>query len=588
MITFKKLFAMLTRKQRRTASVLLGLMFVGTIAETASIGLIIPVTALMFDPDAANRPWIQALLVSLGRPTQAQLVVGGMLALFCLYLSKAIFLAFLAWRQNKFVFGVRAVISQRLFQGYLRQPWSFHLQRNSGQLINILATETNQFTGGALLPALQLIAELMVLVGISALLVLVEPTGAFVLFAVIGLAIWCFQQMTRGPLLSWGQARLDHECNRIQHLQQGFGGAKEIKLLGREAEFLDQYRVHNFGSARVVEYLNTLQQVPRLLIEVLAMGCLAILVLIMVWQDRTPAAVLQTLGLFAVAAFRLMPSVNRIINTSQSLRNARPVIDTLQREFSLLQDDAPIEGCAPLNFEQFIKLENVAYKYDDAKASALSDISLSIPRGASIGFIGASGAGKSTIVDVILGLLTPTVGKVSVDGVDIRTNLREWQKRIGYVPQSIFLTDESLRRNVAFGLPQDQIDDAAVRRAIRAAQLETFVSSLPDGLETLVGERGVRLSGGQRQRIGIARALYHDPQVLVLDEATSALDNATEEAVMVGVNALIGQKTLVIVAHRLSTVARCDVLYALEQGRIVERKGFRNITRDAAETVGQP
>jgi ABC-type multidrug transport system fused ATPase/permease subunit len=239
---------------------------------------------------------------------------------------------------------------------------------------------------------------------------------------------------------------------------------------------------------------------------------------------------------------------------------------------------APEKG-GPLAFSKAIVLEGVSYRYPSTVAAALSDITLKIPRGASIGFVGGSGAGKSTLVDLILGLLTPTTGQVRVDEVDIQTNLRGWQDQIGYVPQTVFLTDDSLRRNVAFGLSEDQIDDSAVQRALRAAQLEEFVNSLPEGVQTHVGERGVRLSGGQRQRIGIARALYHDPQVLVLDEATSALDTATEEGVMAAVNRLIGEKTLIIVAHRLSTVARCDRLFRLEKGRIVDEGSFQSISQ---------
>jgi ATP-binding cassette, subfamily B, bacterial PglK len=575
MIAFRKLSAVLTPKERTRAAVLLGLMIIGSLAETASIGLIIPTMGLMFNAGAAaDHPWLQSFLARLGQPSHNQLVVGGILVLFALYLSKAVLLGFLTWKQNRFLFAVRAALSERLFQGYLRQPWSFHLQRNSAQLINILATETNQFTANALLPALIVVAESMVLFGIAILLILAEPTGALVLVALIGLAAWSFQRLARDHLLRWGRARLHHEGYRVQHLQQGLGAAKEVILLGREAEFLAQYSAHNVRSTRAVELQNTIQQMPRLFIEVFALGGLTILALTMVWQGKPPATVLATLGLFAIAAIRLMPSTSRIVAGLQSLRNAEPVIDTLRREFLLLEDRAGPAPNAPLPFNDRITLEGVTYQYEPAMAPSLCNISLWIPRGASIGFIGGSGAGKSTLVDVILGLLTPTRGQVKVDGVDVLTNLRGWQNQIGYVPQSIFLTDDSLRRNVALGLPEDQIDDTAVRRALRAVQLETFVSNLPEGLETRVGERGVRLSGGQRQRIGIARALYHDPQVLVLDEATSALDTETEEAVMAAVNAFVGQKTLVVVAHRMSTVARCDVLYRLEHGKIVEGRNL--------------
>jgi ABC-type multidrug transport system fused ATPase/permease subunit len=282
------------------------------------------------------------------------------------------------------------------------------------------------------------------------------------------------------------------------------------------------------------------------------------------------ASIVPTLALFAAAAFRLMPSVNRVLTAMQTLRYGLPVIDTLYEELKLEVPDA-IDDFSEVSpgFRQEIRLNEVSYTYQGALSPALNGLALSIKVGEFVGFIGSSGSGKSTLVDIVLGLLPCDSGRIEVDGQDIQENMRAWQNQIGYVPQAIYLTDDTLRRNVAFGLPNEQIDDVAVQKAIKAAQLEEFVATLPEGLETVVGERGVRLSGGQRQRIGIARALYHDPSVLVLDEATSALDTATESGVMKAVNALQGSKTIIMVAHRLSTVEHCDRLYKLEQGRIV-------------------
>ena len=290
----------------------------------------------------------------------------------------------------------------------------------------------------------------------------------------------------------------------------------------------------------------------------------------MIWRGKPLEALLPTLGLFTAAAFRLMPSVNRVLAGFQSLRFTLPVVDTLHSEFRLFNATIAPKHGQPLPFKHALTLHQVSFQYPSTEAQALRGVSLTIPLGASVGFIGGSGAGKSTLVDIILGLLTPVSGTVKVDGIDIQTNLRGWQDQIGYVPQSIYLTDDTLRRNVAFGLPADQIDEAAVWRAIQAAQLEQFVNDLPQGLDTPVGEHGIRLSGGQRQRIGIARALYHDPRIMVLDEATSSLDTATEREVMEAVRALQGNKTLLIVAHRLSTTEHCGRLFRLEQGRLVE------------------
>jgi len=571
MSTVRKIYQLLTRNQRRSAAVLLGMMLIGMALETFGIGLIIPVLGLLTAQDlAASYPLLEPLLDALGRPTHEQLIMGTMLALAGIYGIKALFLAFLAWRQSRFAYDAQASLSQKLFNGYLRQPWAFHLQRNSAQLIRNATVEVGQFTNNALLPGILLLTESLVLLGIGTLLLVVEPLGALAVVSTLGLAAWGFQRMTRGHILHWGRARQYHEGLRIQHLQQGLGGAKEVKLLGRENDFVAQYSMHNLGSARMARRQNTMKQLPRLWLELLAVTGLAGLVLVMIAQGKPLGALLPTLGVFAAAAFRLMPSANRLLGAIQSLRYGLPVIETLHREIRLLEGTALPERKSLLPFESALTLKEVCFKYPNTETLALDRVSMAIARGNSVGFIGGSGAGKSTLVDVILGLLAPTSGQVMVDGFDIQTNLRGWQDQIGYVAQSIFFTDDSLRRNVAFGLAEHQIDDEAVARAIRAAQLEDFVNSLPHGVNTVVGERGVRLSGGQRQRIGIARALYHDPKVLVLDEATSSLDTGTEKGVMEAVNALHGNKTILIVAHRLSTLEGCDRLFRMEQGRLVE------------------
>lgn len=550
-------------------------MIAGMALETLCTGLVIPAIALLTHQDlSADYPQMQPLLDALGNPAQAELILIVMLGLVGVYLVKNLFLAYLAWRQSRFAYGVQAQLSQRLFTTYLRQPYTFHLQRNSAQLIRNVTGEVSMFTD-AIVGSLNLATELMVLFGISCLLLVVEPLGTLITVLVLGGAAWIYHHGTRARIARWGKSRQLHDGLRMQHLQQGLGGAKDVKLLGREGDFLAQYRVHNLQSARVEQYQATVQLLPRLGLELLAVAGLATLAIVMLAQGRM-ATIVPTLGLFAVAAFRLMPAVDRVLHAVQTLRYNAPVVNTLHEELKLAGVE-PVagrrwhrgqDGTAPA-FQTDIRLGNITYTYPAAATPALTDLTIRVRKGESVGFVGPSGSGKSTLVDVILGLLTPGTGQVAVDGKDIQPNLRAWQDQIGYVPQSIYLTDDTIRRNVAFGLPDDEIDDAQVRRAIRAAQLDEFVAGLPDGLETLVGERGIRLSGGQRQRIGIARALYHDPAVLVLDEATSALDTAAEHGVMQAVAALQGRKTILIVAHRLSTVGGCDRLYRLEQGRIV-------------------
>lgn len=568
----KKIWSLFEPAQKRAALILLGMMLIGMVLETLGIGLVIPALALMTKADLAVRyPAITPALAALGHPTQMQLIVGGMLILVGVYAVKTMFLSFLTFIQLKYVFGVQESLSNRLFTIYLRQPYSFHLQRNSGQLIQNVVNETTQFTQSALNPGMMLLTELIVLAGIVVLLLLIEPLGSFVMMVTLIITAFFFGGVTKRRVFNWGKARQFHDGQRIQHLQQGLGSAKDVKLLGREDEFITQYAKHNRNSAIMGERQHFLAALPRLWLELLAVIGLAVLVLGMLAQGKAVDDLLPILGLFAAAAFRLIPSFTKILSAVQSLRFSVPVINTLHAELNLPnRAQNSTNGTVAMPFKQTLQLKSVCFEYPDTGSDALNGINLSILRGTSVGFVGASGAGKSTLIDVILGLLTPTQGQVEVDGENIQKNLRAWQDQIGYVPQTIYLTDDTLRRNVAFGIASDQIDERAVQSAISAAHLEGFVANLPDGLNTPVGERGVRLSGGQRQRIGIARALYHDPAILVLDEATSALDTETENCIIDAIRALQGKKTIIVVAHRLTTVSHVDRLFVLDKGTIID------------------
>jgi ATP-binding cassette, subfamily B, bacterial PglK len=570
MQTLRKIWDLMLREQRRSAVILLGLMLVGMVLETLGVGLIVPAFALMTQGDVPARyPAAAPVLRLLGQPSQSTLVVWGMLLLVGVYGFKALFLAFLTWRQMRFVYGMQAELSHRMFAGYLRQPYVFHLQRNSAQLIRNSITETNLFTQTCLVAGLSLITELLVVIGIALLLLVVAPAGALVVMMILGSAAWAFHRMTDKRMRRWGAARQVHEGLRIQHLQQGLGAAKDVKLLGRERQFLLAYEEHNLGAARVGARQQTLQQFPRFGLELLAVCALAALVVVLIGQHKPIAALVPILGLFAAAAFRVLPSANRIMMAVQQTRYALPAISVLHDELTTLEARTESESAKPAKFDESIVLEDVSYRYPGSDRDAVQNVRLTVAKGTSIGLIGGSGEGKSTLIDIVLGLLTPSRGTVRVDGLDIQGNLRGWQSRIGYVPQAIFLTDDTLRRNVAFGIADDLIDEVRVWSALGAAQLELFVRALPGGLDTTVGERGVRLSGGQLQRIGIARALYHDPSVLVLDEATSSLDTTTERDLIDAVSALRGEKTIIIVTHRMSTVEHCDWLFRLEAGRIV-------------------
>lgn len=577
----KKLNLLLTKEQRRSGIMQLFYLFISMILETASIGLLIPALTIMSQGDIGSRyPSFKPLLEKLGNPSQENLLIYFMLLVVGIYFLKMIFLAIMAWKQSKFIYGLQSYFSQKLFNGYLFQPYSFHLQKNSAHLIRNATSMVAQMTGG-LMALLSSLTELCTLIGILGFLIYVQPLATILIIAFLGISGGVFQRFTSKRLLHWGKAYQYHEVMRIQHLQQALGGIKDVKLLGREGEFINEFHIHNQGSATVSQRQQALQVLPRLWIELLAIIGMSGLVIIMVNRGNPLESVLTTLGLFAAAAFRMIPSLNRIMAATQSVRYAQPAIEILYDELCSI-DKLPDDGRSDhgaLPFKNAVSLENIYFQYETSSVESLQNINLSIPQGSTIGFVGTTGAGKSTLVDIILGLLTPVRGVVKVDGVDINTSMRSWQNKIGYVPQTIFLTDDTLRRNIAFGIAPENIDEAAIERALASAQLSDFVNSLPEKLETIVGERGVRLSGGQRQRIGIARALYHDPSVLVLDEATSSLDNATEKSVMSAINELHGYKTIIIIAHRLSTVEFCDRIFKLESGKIVDEGETKKVLK---------
>jgi ABC-type multidrug transport system fused ATPase/permease subunit len=568
--SLKKLWLMLSPAQHRSAMILLGLMVIGMVMETLGISLIIPIIALMTKGDlSSDYPMLIPWLEFLGNPSQKELIIFSMLILAGVYFVKVVFLVFLVWLQARFLSWVNSDFSLRLYTSYLRQPYAFHLKRNSVELIRNAINQTSQ-VAGAIQSYLAIATEFFILFGILALMLVVEFVGTLMVLSVFGLASWGFYSFTRRRIRLWGEEYQNHDKLRLQYLREGLGAAKDVKLLGREKEFLDRYQLHNLGSAQISKKRSVLTALPRFWLEILGVTGIVSVVLLMITQNRSMESLVPTLGVFAVAAFRLMPSANRFLNATQNVRFLSAAFNNLHQEFSLLEQAEYQKEYSSLTFDEALVLENVSFCYPSTEALVLKQISLSIRQGESVGFIGSTGAGKSTLVDIILGLLVPTSGVVKVDGIDIQTSPRGWQDRIGYVPQSIFLTDDTIRNNIAFGLPRDQIDDAAVWNSLCSAQLDQFVKGLPGGLDAQIGEGGVRLSGGQRQRIGIARALYYNPSVLVLDEATSSLDTITESDFIDAICALKGDKTLIIVAHRLTTIEHCDYLFKLGDGEIVE------------------
>lgn len=574
----RKIWQLLNSAEKKAAIVLLVLMFIGMIFEMIGVGLIIPVMTALMNPELMRKypggDWLASFLVSSDPSLMLYTVLGVMLIVFAI---KALVLAVLAWKQADFTYGLLSAISGRLFKSYLARPYIFHLSHNSAQLVRNAVTETQVFALNIISPAISLIAEVLVLLGICTLLLYIEPLGSIVVILVVGSIALVFHQYSRECTARWGTERQLHEGVRIKVLQEGLSTAKEIILLDRAEAFTERYDRHAQISASSAGKQTLVVQLPRLLLELVAVLGMGALVAIQLYGGQTMQQILPVLMVFAAAAFRLMPSVNRVLIALNSLQYGMSVLNVLHAEVGrdevkpvLVSGrvDGPILKC---------ELKNVKMSYPDSERNALNGITLTFVGGEMIGFIGPSGAGKSTLVDVVLGLLPPSAGEIFINGKEMDLRSPDWKRRLGYVPQSIVLTDDTIRRNVAFGLDDEKIDDAAVWVALRSAQLADFVAALPDSVDTVVGERGVRLSGGQRQRIGVARALYGDPEILVMDEATSALDSATESDVMDAVRCLHGQKTILVVAHRLSTVAECDRLYRMEGGRVVQIGSPRQI-----------
>ncbi len=566
----KNLIRVLPPKTINKLFPLIILIFVGTILETFGVWVILPVFNL-FKKSNIELTFIGLKFIpaSYGINTEFKMAIFVLSFFLLFYLLKTLFLSYLAHRQNKFAYTIQTDLAHNLFKNYLKKPWPFHLENNSALLTRNIIVETSVLTTNALLPAMLLLTEGFAIFGIGILLVTIEPLGSFITLVSLGIVALVFNFFTKKMINKWGHSRQYHEGKRMQHLQQGLGGVKEVILLGKELFFINAFDLHNIKGANANQNQITLQQLPRLFIELFAILTLSILVLVLIYFNKPLDKILPVLGIFSLAAFRLMPSISRVMNANQSIRFVLPALTILKSDIDYTKTVENNE-IYELKFDNEIVLENIYFTYNNQINESIKDLNIIIKPNDSIGIIGTSGAGKSTLVDIIIGLLKPTSGSIHVDGINIQNNLKSWHKLIGYVPQSIFLTDDSIKNNIAFGLKDEEVDMTALYSAIYAAQLSDFINSLPDGIETIVGERGARISGGQRQRIAIARALYHNPQILVFDEATSALDDDTERSVMNTINNLMDTKTLIIVTHKLQTVSKCNKIYKIENGVIKE------------------
>ena len=497
------------------------------------------------------------------------------LLLFVTYIVKNIFLGFSAWIQRGFLTKITARLSSRILETYLMQPYQYHLSNNSSLLIRN-TQDVSRIIASGVEPSLTIMAEGLIALVLLLFMLSVEPVGTLCTVSLMLLSAFLIQLLFNRRLKRWGSFRQIQKAKILKIIQQALGSVKDVRILGREGWFIEAHRDLQFTDADLVRRINLAQTIPRLFLEVTAISGLSVLILVMFLTGSEVGDIAPTVGLFAATAFRVLPSINKIVNAKQLLKVDRTTFETVHHDLTLTIPDSVNQVDQRFAFDS-VTTKDLVFHYASNVNNVLCNVNVEVSRGEAVGFVGQSGSGKSTLIDIMLGLLKPQSGSISINGQLIDDVKQSWQKQIGYIPQTIFLMDDSLRRNIAIGIADNEIDEVAVRDALKSAQLEDFIASLPDGLDTVVGERGVRLSGGQRQRIGIARALYHRPSVLVLDEATSSLDTETEHEVMKAVQALQGDKTVIIVAHRLSTVEYCDRLYRLDAGRIVDEGTFDEV-----------
>jgi len=578
--SIRQVIEILDQATRVHFTLLLIPMLLMTALEIASIGLIIPVVqVLVLGQQGGTFTTIILDVLPIEDNKNLTLWVTGLFAVF--FVIKNILLLLLIYIVNRVVTYKTAIYARKLFNIYLLRSMEFHFHNNSAKLLLNITTGINRSLETTRL-VLMMVLDAMMMLGALVLLIFVEPVAtisAAVILSIVGLLFYFISS----PIFRfWGEMSVVLDRSLIKWINQSFNGIRDVKLMQAEG-FLNR-RIGD-TSLRRAYYLclsTTSIHIPRLLIEMVVIIGFLVIVLILLSAEQKPADIITVLGLFGMASLRLMPSLNRFLTSATELRRSAAYISQIYEAFTTIEAPSFISNnlqqVVPISFKNKVELKNVSYTYPAAEYPALTDINLSILKGQLIGFVGSSGAGKSTLMDILLGLLPPSSGQFLIDGKSVIEHVDEWQANIGYVPQKIFLMDDSLRRNIAFGVEDNEIDDTRISNSIRQAKLHDFVESLPDGLATKVGEHGTRLSGGQRQRIAIARALYFGPEVLIFDEATSALDNITEHEIHTALESLAVEKTILIVAHRLSTVRKCDQLVFMMDGRIKEIGTYHELT----------
>ncbi|WP_088001254.1 ABC transporter ATP-binding protein [Gottfriedia solisilvae] len=574
----KKVLLLFNKGEKKKLLLIFFMMIVSALFETFGIGVIVPFVGIVTNPSMiTEQASINYLYKFFNFQSTTTFMIFAVIALLFIFIVKNLYILLFLYVQNRIVLNQQVKLSKRLFETYLSKPYSFHLQRNTADLLRNVNIEVPNLFQGIIMSAFMLITEILVIACIMGLLLYTTSISTIIASGLLGGSVFLFFKIFRKKINKLAKQQQVVDGMMIKWVNQGLGASKEVKVTGKESYFVSAYTSKSQINANIKRYRMMLEQSPRLFIETILVMIVLIMVLVIIFQGKNTANIVSTMALFGMAAFRLMPSINRVMNMITAIRFSKPALTVVYEDLFTNNETYSSRGTIEPavnksdigKFTDSIKLNEISFRYPNQKEYSLKDISLTIPIGQSVAFIGESGAGKTTLVDMILGLFQPEKGSILVDGENISEIKSIWQQKIGYIPQSIFLTDDSIRENVAFGVPKDQIDDHAVWNALEQAQLKDFIEGQPNQLDTTVGERGIRLSGGQRQRIGIARALYHNPEIIFMDEATSALDNETEKDIMSAIDDLKGEKTLIIIAHRLSTIKNCDKVFKINKGRLV-------------------
>lgn len=550
-------------------------MILGAILEAIGIGAILPLISIMGNPDFLTvYPKVTKYAGIFGIMTHIQFIITATFLLLILYIIKNIYLAWQNKIQIDFAVQNQIYYSEELLTEYLQKTYLYHLNHNTATLLR------NVNSGGVIVFSLimvsmfTLLTEIITAVTIWLMLVMIDAFTAIIVAGFIGSLLYFIIKGFRKKITEQGKIQNEYSALYIKCINQSLGAIKETKVSCKEEFFLDAFRKAYFEYGKANGKFLFMNQLPRMLIETIIVCGLLLLIITKLMLGNQPEEIVPLLGVLALAAFRLMPSANRIVNLSNGIRFQMPLFNELYEDLLIIKNKGAkeTETClqkpeSRMDFENVVSVEELSFAYPEIEKQVLNNISFSIPKGKFVGIVGPSGAGKTTFVDILLGLLAPSKGKISVDGKNIYDDIRTWQANLAYVPQSIYLIDGTIRENIALGVDKKEINDALINKVLQMAELYDFVQELPAGIDTTVGERGVKLSGGQRQRIGIARALYYQPQVLVLDEATSALDNETEKSITDTILKLKGQITIIAVAHRLTTLAQCDFKVKFENGK---------------------